>query len=77
VRKVRFNEAMTANIISGHRKVRPYGLQGGGGGATGSNYVEHENGEVTELSGTDQIELKPGDLFVIKTPGGGGYGRSE
>jgi 5-oxoprolinase (ATP-hydrolysing) len=77
VRKVRFNQAMTANIISGHRKVRPYGLQGGGGGATGSNYVEHENGEVTELSGTDQIELKPGDLFVIKTPGGGGFGRSE
>jgi 5-oxoprolinase (ATP-hydrolysing) len=77
VRKVRFDEAMTANIISGHRKVPPYGIDGGGPGSTGSNYVEHENGRVTELSGTDQIELKPGDLFVIKTPGGGGFGAPD
>ena len=74
VRKVRFLEPMLANIISGHRRVPPYGLEGGEPGKTGSNYVEHAGGGRTELSGTDQIELKTGDLFVIKTPGGGGYG---
>ncbi len=74
IRKVKFLEPMTANIISGHRKVPPYGLNGGGGGKPGHNYVEHTNGTVTQLSGTDQIELKKGDVVVIKTPGGGGWG---
>jgi 5-oxoprolinase (ATP-hydrolysing) len=77
VRKVKFLEPMTANIISGHRKIPPYGLFGGGAGKTGSNYVEHPDGTVTPLSGTDQIELNEGDVMVIKTPGGGGYGKLE
>ncbi|WP_424946061.1 hydantoinase B/oxoprolinase family protein [Candidatus Spongiihabitans sp.] len=72
IRKVKFLEPMTANIISGHRKVPPYGLNGGGAGQTGRNYVEHADGTVTRLSATDQIELKEGDVVVIETPGGGG-----
>jgi len=74
IRKMQFLEYMTANIISSHRKVPPYGLAGGGNGQVGSNRVEHPNGSVTLLSGVDQIQLKPGDVFVIETPGGGGYG---
>ena len=74
IRKVKFLENMTANIISGHRQIPPYGLAGGGPGRVGNNWVEHTDGSVTQLSGTDQIELKPGDIFVIETPGGGGYG---
>ncbi len=72
VRKVRFLEPMIANIISGHRKVPPYGLDGGGHGKTGSNYVEHADGTVTRLSATAQIALQKDDVVVIKTPGGGG-----
>ena len=72
IRKVKFLEPMTANIISGHRKVPPYGLHGGGAGQTGRNYVEHADDTVTRLSATDQIELKAGDVVVIETPGGGG-----
>ena len=34
------------------------------------------NGAVTELAGTDGTEMYPGDVFVIETPGGGGYGRA-
>lgn len=74
IRKVKFLENMTANIISGHRQIPPYGLAGGGPGSVGNNWVEHTDGSVTRLSGTDQIELKQGDVFVIETPGGGGYG---
>ena len=74
IRKVKFLQPMTANIISGHRKVPPYGLNGGGAGKVGNNAVEHVDGTVTQLSGTDQIELKQGDVVVIKTPGGGGFG---
>ena len=45
--------------------------------ATGVNFVEHHDGSVTQLSGMDQIALQPGDVFVIKTPGGGGYGEKK
>jgi 5-oxoprolinase (ATP-hydrolysing) len=74
IRKVRFLEAVSANIISGHRKVPPYGLNGGEPGKTGVNYVEHPDGTVTKLAGIDKVELKAGDVFVIETPGAGGYG---
>jgi 5-oxoprolinase (ATP-hydrolysing) len=74
IRKMRFLETMTANIISGHRKVPPYGLEGGGPGEVGINSVTRADGEFVGLSGTDQIELYPGDVVTIKTPGGGGYG---
>ena len=77
IRRIRFLESMTANIISGHRKVPPYGLAGGKSGATGRNRVEHPDGSVTELPGVAQIELQAGDVFVIETPGGGGYGVVE
>ena len=75
IRKIQFLENMTANIISSHRKVPPYGLAGGGNAQIGKNRVEHADGSVTELSGIGQIELQQGDVFVIETPGGGGYGR--
>jgi 5-oxoprolinase (ATP-hydrolysing) len=73
-RRVRFLEAMTAAIVSGHRRVPPYGMAGGEPGSVGRNWVERANGEVLELSGADKTELAPGDVFVIETPGGGGYG---
>lgn len=77
VRRIKFLQAMTANILSGHRKIPPYGLAGGEPGATGRNRVEHADGRITELPGVAQIELQVGDVFVIETPGGGGYGKKE
>ena len=74
IRRVRFREAMTAAILSGHRKVAPYGMAGGLPGALGRNRVERADGEMVELAGTDAIEVEAGDVFVIETPGGGGYG---
>ena len=74
VRRVRFLEPMTAAILSGHRLVRPHGLQGGEAGAPGRNYVLRAGGATSELGPFDQTEMAAGDLFVIETPGGGGYG---
>ncbi|MGY9107230.1 MAG: hydantoinase B/oxoprolinase family protein, partial [Alphaproteobacteria bacterium] len=74
IRRVRFLEALKANLLSGHRRIPPYGLAGGGDAKVGSNTVEHADGSITRLSGTDQIKLKVGDTVVIETPGGGGYG---
>ena len=74
VRRIRFLEAMTAAILSGHRRIPPHGLAGGIPGAAGRNRVERCNGEVLELQGAGKAEMHPGDVFVIETPGGGGYG---
>jgi 5-oxoprolinase (ATP-hydrolysing) len=77
VRRVRFLEPMTAAILSGHRLVRPHGMAGGEPGAAGKNYVLRRDGSRTELGPFDQAEMAAGDIFVIETPGGGGFGAIE
>ncbi|MSP95757.1 MAG: 5-oxoprolinase [Betaproteobacteria bacterium] len=78
VRRVRFLEAMTAAILSGHRLVRPHGMAGGESGLAGRNWVERAGVKgaarvIVELGPSDRIEMYPGDVFVIESPGGGGY----
>jgi 5-oxoprolinase (ATP-hydrolysing) len=73
-RRVRFLEPMTAAILAGHRRIPPYGMAGGRPGAVGRNWVERAGGERTELSFADETGMEPGDVFVIETPGGGGFG---
>ncbi len=74
IRRVRFLEPMTAAILSSHRRVPPFGLAGGAPGQCGRNAVERVDGSVVELAGGDQVEMETGDVFVIETPGGGGFG---
>jgi 5-oxoprolinase (ATP-hydrolysing) len=76
VRRIRFREPMTAAILSGHRRVPPYGMAGGGAGAVGHNYVLRKDGNRIDLAGTGRVEMQAGDVFVIETPGGGGFGRA-
>jgi 5-oxoprolinase (ATP-hydrolysing) len=73
-RKIRFLEAMTASILSNRRKVAPFGLEGGCPASPGRNYVEREDGTVEELPARASLQMNAGDIFVIETPGGGGYG---
>jgi 5-oxoprolinase (ATP-hydrolysing) len=73
-RRVRFLEPMTASILSGHRRIPPHGMAGGLPGAPGRNWVERADGTRVELTGADRTDVGPGDVFVIETPGGGGYG---
>jgi 5-oxoprolinase (ATP-hydrolysing) len=74
-RQLRFLEPMTVTTLSSHRRVRPYGMAGGGPGAPGRHWVEHADGSVTRLAACDCVAVSAGDVFVIETPGGGGYGR--
>ena len=74
IRRVRFLEPMTAAIVSGHRRIPPYGMAGGKPGLIGRNYIERSDGTIQMLSGAEQADMNPGDVFVIETPGGGGYG---
>lgn len=75
VRRIRFLEPMTVSTLSQHRRVPPYGMAGGAPGALGANRVEHADGTVTDLGGSGSADVGPGDVLVIETPGGGGYGR--
>ena len=74
VRRLRFLEALTAAIVSSSRRVPPYGLAGGLPGALGRNAIERADGTVEELPGVAQAAMKPGDVLIVETPGGGGYG---
>src|SRR5690606_26632884 len=69
VRRLRFREPVAAAVLSGHRRVAPFGLAGGAPGATGVNRVERADGRVETPGGTATLELGAGDTLVIETPG--------
>jgi 5-oxoprolinase (ATP-hydrolysing) len=75
VRRIRFLEPMTAAVLSEHRKVPPHGLDGGEPGTVGRNWVQRADGSVEELAATGSTAMNPGDVFIIETPGGGGFGK--
>ena len=73
-RRIRFLTPMTASILSNGRGAGAFGMAGGSPGAVGENRVERADGRVEALGHIGQVEMAPGDVFVIRTPGGGGYG---
>ncbi|HZG10298.1 MAG TPA: hydantoinase B/oxoprolinase family protein [Allosphingosinicella sp.] len=73
-RHIRFRERMRANILSNRREVPPRGIEGGGDAKGGINQVVRADGTVETLGATASAQMRPGDMFVIETPGGGGYG---
>jgi 5-oxoprolinase (ATP-hydrolysing) len=77
VRRLRFLEAMSAGILSNGRKQGAFGMAGGQPGAVGVNRVERRDGSVELLDHIATVEMRPGDVFVIETPGGGGYGAPD
>jgi 5-oxoprolinase (ATP-hydrolysing) len=77
-RRVRFLEPMTAVILSNRRRVAPFGMAGGSPGKVGVNWVERAGSAERETFGArHQVQMKAGDVFVIQTPGGGGYGAAS
>ena len=75
VRELLFLDSMTASILSNRRRVPPPGLAGGEDGQRGRNYLRRSSGRIEELTATAEVELEPGDHFIIETPGGGGFGQ--
>ncbi|MBX9813337.1 MAG: 5-oxoprolinase [Proteobacteria bacterium SG_bin5] len=73
-RRIRFLEPMTACILANRRVVPPFGLAGGEPGAPGRSSVERVDGTTEMLGSTARAEMRAGDVFVIETPGGGGFG---
>jgi 5-oxoprolinase (ATP-hydrolysing) len=76
-RRLRFLTPMTVTTLTGHRRVPAFGLAGGEPGALGRHWIEHPDGTLTAMAGCDSVHVRTGDVFVIETPGGGGYGVSS
>jgi 5-oxoprolinase (ATP-hydrolysing) len=73
-RRLRFLEPMTAVMLANHRRVAPFGLEGGGCAETGRNWIERADGRREEFGATFSSEVGSGDVMVVQTPGGGGFG---
>jgi 5-oxoprolinase (ATP-hydrolysing) len=74
VRRIRCCEAMTAAILANNRIVAPFGCDGGWPGQPGKSCVERSDGRIDDLGSCGQTEVGPGDVIVVETPGGGGFG---
>ena len=76
-RRVRFLGDMTACILANRRRIAPFGMAGGEPGGLGSASVERADGSTQRLGSNARVAMHAGDVFVIETPGGGGFGRAE
>jgi len=74
-RTIRFLEKMECTILSGHRRVPPFGLAGGGDGQVGENWVRRKDGRMERLHGCDATVIDAGEAIIIQTPTAGGYGK--
>jgi 5-oxoprolinase (ATP-hydrolysing) len=73
-RRIRFLENMQCSILSGHRKLAPYGLNGGESGRIGQNWITRSDGSIEDLGGCGHSEVQAGDTINIVSPTGGGFG---
>jgi 5-oxoprolinase (ATP-hydrolysing) len=73
-RTIRFLEQMECTLLSGHRRVRPFGLEGAEAGQLGENSVRRKDGHIEKLQGCDSTTIDAGEAIIIQTPTAGGYG---
>ena len=73
-RRMRFLEQMTVTTLCSHRRVPPFGLNGGAPGVVGKEWIERKDGSIVAHRGVDENEVYPDDVFVMQTPSGGGFG---
>jgi 5-oxoprolinase (ATP-hydrolysing) len=77
IRSIRFLERMECTILSGHRRVPPFGLAGGEDGQIGENRVRRKDGRVVKLAACDATMIDAGEAIIIRAPTAGGYGKRE
>jgi 5-oxoprolinase (ATP-hydrolysing) len=77
LRDIEFLQAMQGSVLANRRKIAPFGLQGGGDGAPGKNYIVRADGRKESVGSAAEMHFEPGDRIVMETPGGGAYGRGH
>ncbi|VAX04677.1 5-oxoprolinase, partial [hydrothermal vent metagenome] len=71
-----FRQKMDVSLLTGHRHIPPFGLNGGENGQVGKNQCRRTDGKMENLEGCDQTVVNPGDAIIIQTPTGGGFGKA-
>ena len=77
LRRTLFRKPLTLSVLTDRRVLQPYGLFGGDGGSRGLNLLQRSDGRIVNLGGKCSVEVDTGDVFVLQTPGGGGWGKKE
>ena len=77
LRQSLFRKPLTLSVLTDRRVLQPYGLAGGEGGARGINLLRRADGRLVNLGGKCSVDVNTGDVFILQTPGGGGWGRDE
>jgi 5-oxoprolinase (ATP-hydrolysing) len=77
VRRLEFRAAFSGALLANHRRIAPFGLQGGGAGALGDACIRRHTGEIEKLGATARFDVSAGDELTILTPGGGGFGSAQ
>ncbi|HVV78343.1 MAG TPA: hydantoinase B/oxoprolinase family protein [Pseudolabrys sp.] len=76
-RTIRFLEKMECTLLSGHRRVPPFGLAGGENGQIGENWARRKDGTMERLQGCDDTVIDAGEAIIVQTPTAGGYGKPK
>ena len=76
-RVIRFLEPMTVSLLTNRRRTAPFGLHGGGDAKPGENLLRRADGRTERLGSTATVQVRPGDAIIIRTPGGGGFGKAS
>lgn len=76
-RELLFLEPVELTVLTQHRKEKPYGLQGGESAKTGEQWIIRNDGQCEQLDSTDGRSLEKGERFILRTPGGGGFGNPK
>jgi 5-oxoprolinase (ATP-hydrolysing) len=76
-RTVRFREDMECSFLTGHRRIAPFGLEGGADGQLGANMVRRADGSLEDVGGCAQVSVAAGEAIIVVTPTGGGFGKAE
>lgn len=76
-RELLFRKSLTLSVLTERRVLKPYGMNGGEAGKCGENLLRKSNGQTIYLGGKTAVHIETGDIFAMKTPGGGGYGHAD
>jgi 5-oxoprolinase (ATP-hydrolysing) len=77
IRRLEFREPLSGALLANHRRIAPFGLEGGRPGDVGSGYLRRAAGGEEKIGATASFTVEPGDVLTILTPGGGGFGASD
>jgi N-methylhydantoinase B len=76
IRDFQFLTEVSVSLLTERRRQAPYGLRRGQPGARGENVLITPAGEEQPLPGKVNLTLPPGSRLSIRTPGGGGWGKT-